>query len=605
MPTTAPAAPAQSIASRVLADQAHALQGNAAPLMIGSALTTGVAGWTFWSAVSRPALLVWMGVMLVYCALNLYASLKIANRPASLRNAARRLRHSAIACLISGVLWGAGLALMWTPDKFELQLLLIFFGTGLTSAALHALYAHLPAFYGFFVPCVLSIVGCALWYGGIYTTAIVVGVGWYGVANWRFAALMHRTLLDSLQRRYEVAELASDLEAQKDRAEAASLAKSRFLAAASHDLRQPAHALSLFVGALAQQPLQPEGRRLLGHVRASVDAMSNMFNSLLDVSKLDAGMVQPEIRRVALKAMLERICTDEGALAQAKGLTLRHNLRSSTALTDAALLDRILRNLVANAVNYTDQGGVLVTLRSRGGAAVIRVIDTGVGIPADRQEDVFQEFVQLQNPERDRAKGLGLGLAIVRRLTELLQLPLRLKSRPGHGTAFTLTVPQAPLTPAAPNSTPAALEGEVDTPADTTPPVMGDGNLVLVIDDDEDIRVGMRALLAGWGYDVVAAAGLEDLMPILARLPDVPQLIISDYRLRADETGLMVVEHLRDEYNQEIPGILITGDTAPDRLRDALSSGLILLHKPVSPKELLDAMNTAYWQNKDRRLVSR
>jgi CheY-like chemotaxis protein len=333
--------------------------------------------------------------------------------------------------------------------------------------------------------------------------------------------------------------------------------------------------------------------------------MGSMFNSLLDVSKLDAGMVQPELRVVPVKPMLERICTDEGALAHAKGLTLQVNVQALSALTDPSLLERIMRNLIANAVNYTDEGGVLVTVRQRGQRLAIRVIDSGVGIPVERREEVFKEFVQLNNPERDRAKGLGLGLAIVRRLADLLSLPLILRSRPGRGTVFTLLVPMATSPGLTAGQETAAPAGTHDRTRSFIPRVMGDGDLVLVIDDDDEIRVGMRALLAGWGCDVVGAAGLDDLMPVLARLPDVPKLIISDYRLRGNETGLMVVDHLRNEYNEDIPGILITGDTAPERLREALSTGLILLHKPVSPKELLDAMNVAYWHHRDRRLVSR
>ena len=593
------------IGSRVLADQAKSLQGNLVKTMLGSAVMACVVGWLFRHNVPSTALVGWVVFLLIHCALNLGAGWQMAQRPTTPRNAARRLKLAAYAYLINGLFWGVGVLLLWDPNKFELQFLLIFVMTGMTSAALHSLHAHLPAFYGFFLPSLASVLLGVLWHGSIYGTALFIGVGCHGLVHWHYANLLHRTLVASLRRRYELVQLASDLHAEKDRAEKANLAKSRFLAAASHDLRQPVHALSLFVGALGQQPLEQEGRRLLEYVRTSVDTMGSMFNSLLDVSKLDAGMVQPELCVFPVKPMLERICTDEGALAHVKGLTLQANVQALSALTDPTLLERIIRNLIANAVNYTDKGGVLVTVRPRGQQLAIRVIDSGVGIPAERREEVFKEFVQLNNTERDRAKGLGLGLAIVRRLVDLLALPLILRSRPGRGTVFTLLVPMA-ISPSLTSGVEAVvpMHAYVQTRS-FVPNVIGDIGLVLVIDDDDEIRVGMRALLAGWGFDVVGAAGLDDLMPVLARLPDVPELIISDYRLRGSETGLMVVEHLRNEYNQDIPGILITGDTAPERLREALSAGLILLHKPVSPKDLFDAMNIDNWPHRDRRLMSR
>jgi CheY-like chemotaxis protein len=239
---------------------------------------------------------------------------------------------------------------------------------------------------------------------------------------------------------------------------------------------------------------------------------------------------------------------------------------------------------VSNAVHYTDRGGVLLSARVRGGAVQLRVIDTGIGIAPQRQAEVFQEFVQLHNPERDRAKGLGLGLAIVRRLVDLLDVPLSLKSVPGRGTCFTLRLPLAPLAAVQPEAAPQPAA----SPATATP-----GDLVLVVDDDAQIRGAMADLLAGWGLRVIAAAGMAELQPQLMALTVPPRLAICDYRLRGDETGLAVAEALQTLFNDELPIILITGDTAADRLRDARASGHVLLHKPVSPQALQMAMAVA------------
>jgi CheY-like chemotaxis protein len=235
---------------------------------------------------------------------------------------------------------------------------------------------------------------------------------------------------------------------------------------------------------------------------------------------------------------------------------------------------------VNNAVRYTDHGGVLIALRRRGAALQFQVWDTGIGIPPERHADVFNEFVQLHNPERDRSQGLGLGLAIVRRMAELLGAVVALRSVPGRGSVFTVTLPDAgpgePLPAAAAPAAPAAV---------TAP-----GLWVLVVDDDADIRSATQVLLQGWGCEVMAAAAVDALMPQLATRARVPDLIISDYRLGGDDDGLAAIARLQGEYNEDIPAILVTGDTAPERLLDAQRSGLALLHKPVTPEALRAVM---------------
>ncbi len=566
----------------VLAEQANALQRNVPAMMVGTGIVALIVGVLLRDAAAPLVVWGWCGLQLANCIFNIWAGKRVARRPASPRSAPRRLRAASIAATFTGLLWGAGVLLLWPVERLDLQMLLIFMAAGITAGAIPSLNAWLPAFFGFFVPCAAGVVVAALWHGGLLNYVIAAVILVHGITSARFVAALNGTLIDSVRRRYEVAELAADLKLQKERAEEASLAKSRFLAAASHDLRQPVHALTLFVGALAQQPLGTEAQRLLGHVRGAADTMGGMFNALLDMSRLDAGMVQPEARAFDLLPMLERIAADEGGLAQAKGLYFRLNASPLAVMSDPVHVERILRNLAANAVRYTETGGVLITARRRGSMVVVRVIDTGIGIPAERQEEVFQEFVQLHNPERDRNKGLGLGLAIVRRLAGLLGASLTLRSRPGHGSVFTVALPPA-RSGVVSQSAPVSMAQTVDIAA---------GDLVLVVDDDAEIRAGMQSLLAGWGCAVVGAAGSDDLMPQLLTLTSVPRLIISDYRLRGEDTGIAVIERVQSEYNEEIPAILITGDTAPERLREAQASGYTLLHKPVGPQALREKMRS-------------
>jgi signal transduction histidine kinase/CheY-like chemotaxis protein len=580
---TPPDAPATDEA-RVRADQAALLQGNVKSLMLGNAAATLIAVLMLGSGAAPWALWPWVALQAANIGFNSWAAWRVGKRPATPRNAQRRLRAAAIASTTSGLLWALGVAVLWQPGDFASQLLLIFLITGLSANALNSLNAHLPAFYGFFMPCTLSALGAMLTDWNLRALFVAIMAATYIVTSAQFVKRLHATLVESLRRRYQVETLAADLRAQKELAEQASQAKSRFLAAASHDLRQPVHALSLFVGALGQRPLDGESRRLVDHVQGAVDSMGTMFNALLDVSQLDAGMVPVHPRVLALRPLLQRIADDEGALAQQKGLRLRLNAPELAVRCDPVLLERVLRNLVSNAVHYTDRGGVLLSARVRGGAVRVRVQDTGIGIPPQRQAEVFQEFVQLHNPERDRAKGLGLGLAIVRRLVDLLDVPLALHSVPGRGTCFTLRLPLAPL---------AAVEPEAAPQPAASPATAAPGDLVLVVDDDAEIRGAMADLLAGWGLRVIAAAGMAELQPQLMALTAPPRLAICDYRLSGDETGLAVAEELQTLFNDELPIILITGDTAAVRLRDARTSGHVLLHKPVSPQALQMAMAVA------------
>ena len=580
---TPPDAP-PSDEAQVRADQAALLQGNVKSLMLGNAAATLIAVLMLGSGAAPWALWPWVALQAANIGFNSWAAWRVGQRPATPRNAQRRLRAAAIASTTSGLLWALGVAVLWRPGDFESQLLLIFLITGLSANALNSLNAHLPAFYGFFMPCTLSALGAMLTDWNLRALFVAIMAATYIVTSAQFVKRLHATLVESLRRRYQVETLAADLRAQKELAEQASQAKSRFLAAASHDLRQPVHALSLFVGALGQRPLDGESRRLVGHVQGAVDSMGTMFNALLDVSQLDAGMVPVNPRVLSLRPLLQRIATDEGALARQKGLRLRLNAPELAVRCDPVLLERVLRNLVSNAVHYTDRGGVLLSARVRGGAVQVRVVDSGIGIAPQRQAEVFQEFVQLHNPERDRAKGLGLGLAIVRRLVDLLDVPLQLRSEPGRGTCFTLRLPLAPL---------AAVEPEAAPQPAAAPATAAPGDLVLVVDDDARIRSAMADLLAGWGLRVITAAGMAELQPQLMALTVAPRLAICDYRLRGDETGLAVAEALQTLFNDELPVILITGDTAADRLRDARASGHVLLHKPVSPQALQMAMAVA------------
>jgi CheY-like chemotaxis protein len=388
-------------------------------------------------------------------------------------------------------------------------------------------------------------------------------------------------LTESIRLRLENLDLVRGLRHEKALAEEANIAKSRFLAAASHDLRQPVHALSVFVGALRARDADPEARHtLLDHIEGSVRALSGLFGGLLDISRLDAGVVGFDRIDFAIQPVIERVCRDYSSQATQKGLVLGSVPSTAVVHSDPALCERILRNLVANAVTYTDRGRVLVGCRRGHNSLRVEVWDTGCGIPAGEQQLVFQEFYQIGNPERDRTRGVGLGLAIVKRLANLLEHRLDLRSWPGQGTCFSLDLPYA--------RDQAAIN--LDTLQTTATDTAAGSGLILVVDDEGAIQVAMESLLSSWGYSVIAAGSFTEILARIGANVETPQLIICDYRLRDNETGTTVIERLRNEYNTEIPGMLITGDTAPDRIQEAQSSGYLLLHKPVSNETLRAAI---------------
>jgi signal transduction histidine kinase len=475
------------------------------------------------------------------------------------------------AAAFGGLVIGGGIVWIMSTGRVELQsiaLLLIF---AFTSGALGAYAAYLPAFLAFLSAITIAPLIWLLVHGGMIYNALAVMQMMWVVAVSEQARRTAAAFTESVMLRFENLDLVEKLQREKAAAERANAAKSRFLAAASHDLRQPVHALSLFVAAMRPHSMDEEARSLLDHIDDSVRSMGSLFGGLLDISRLDAGVVEVNRMPIAVQPLLERVCHEYEVQAQAKGLQLVLHECSLSVMSDALLLERVLRNIIANAVAYTDRGRIVVGCRRGRERLSIQVWDTGRGIPTDEQEHVFQEFYQLGNPERDRTKGVGLGLAIVRRLTELLGHTLTVRSNVGAGSMFAVSAPRASTAAAAGMSS-----GEF------TLPFLAHGvGLILVIDDEVSIQIAMKSLLEGWGYEAITAGSCEEMLELIATHRTAPRLIISDYRLRDNASGIDAIERLRNEYNDEIPGMLITGDTAADRLREAQESGFLLLHKPV------------------------
>lgn len=365
----------------------------------------------------------------------------------------------------------------------------------------------------------------------------------------------------------------------REEAERANIAKSKFLAAASHDLRQPMQSLFLFHDILKPHVAQG-GQEALKHLGRGLDAMRELLDSLLNISQLDAGIVQPSLEEFGVHQVIEQIGASYAPVAAAKGLEFRVATCRTVVRSDRTLLGRMVRNLLENAMRYTEAGWIAVECHEAGGYLSIEVHDSGIGIAPEHLERIWEEFHQVGNPERDRNRGLGLGLAIVRRLSCLLDHKVEVRSIPGQGSIFSIAVPCGSAEP---------------QPARTTKGIVaGHGWLALLVDDDPIVLLGLKATFEAWGYEVLAAGSADQALTLLEDCGRRPDVIVADYRLREGRSGTAAILRVRTKYGFEVPGIVLTGETGQE-VRDAAAKlSLAIIHKPVTPRQLADALNELF-----------
>lgn len=400
----------------------------------------------------------------------------------------------------------------------------------------------------------------------------------FGAVLLGLARDLGNTFKNSFTIRLEQRELNQKLQASLAKTEAANLAKTRFLAAASHDLRQPIHTLSLFCAALETQRLDKDSEEIVGHMHTALDSLANQLDALLDISKLDANIIDVKLNRFNCVALAHRLQHELCPVAQEKGLQcVLKSPEQAWVHCDETLLERTLRNLLSNAIKYTHQGVIELRITEADDSVFVDIIDSGCGIDLAEHEKIFEEFYQIDNPERDRSQGLGLGLAIVLRLCALMKVPLDLESRPDEGSRFRLQLEKSSVQTAAAKSQ--AVEQ-----------VNWQGLKILVIDDEVEIGLATKALLSNWGCQVQFCESRDKAMELAQH--QTPDIVLSDLRLRGEESGIRAVEQLR-ELHPELPALLISGDIAADRLLQAKTAGLELLHKPVKAEQLQQAIAKA------------
>lgn len=503
--------------------------------------------------------------------------------PLSPGTPAQRLHRAGGLAALNGFVLGLSVAFFPVlPDLHRAVISLLL--AGLSTGSVATTGGHPLAYRAFAVPMMVALIagwgfaprtGAETWLHGLMSLLALL----YLLILLALANDTYRTLHQSVESHNEQLRLNEQLRQALKSARNANAAKSRFLAAASHDLRQPLHTLTLFCATLRTHRLAEASNEVLHYMDIALDALRSQLMALLDISKLDAGVVDVCPRPTSLHVLLERLEREFAPLAASKGLALSCWAdETSAVLTDPLQFERMLRNLLENAIKYTDRGEVCVEAKGASdGLVELTVRDTGAGIAIENQERVFEEFFQVDNPERDRSRGLGLGLAIVQRLSVLLGIPVHVDSVLGVGSAFRLVLPVAAET--------AACAPEAPPPLSALPSCHA-----LVLDDEEGVRFAMKALLESMNCRVTLASTTEEAVRLA--LLEAPDLVLSDFRLRGQESGIEAIRRLR-EAHPGLPALLISGDTAKARLHEARAAGLTLLHKPLSAHSLLEGIISA------------
>lgn len=563
----------------VLREQVALLRHNFPMTLLASLATALGTLWVMARVAEPQAITVWL-VSHALVVAGVYLTLRsIAPFTDPAQQAARKL----IACMSAmGLSWGSlgYVVLYWgTPESVIYAIGII---STVSSGAL-GLGAPLYRAYVTYLTCAIGgvMMAVALAGGPVMWPALFLTGVYYALTGMQ-ARTADRATRRSIALKLENDRLVNQLRAESQRALAAQEAaekadrdKSRFLAAASHDLRQPLHAMGLFLESLQRSPLNDHQLTVLGHAHAASGAAAEMLTTLLDYSRLEAGVVKVRPDAFAVQPLLTALEQEFGVQADTAGLVYRTRETSAAAFADRSLVGLVMHNFISNALRYTAKGGVLIACRTRGKRLALEVWDTGPGIPRSQWDNIFKEFHQLGNPERDRRKGLGLGLAIVQRLAREMNTSVEVLSQPGRGSVFRLWLDRWQ----------GALEDDTAPAPDTVSLV---GLKVLAIDDDEAVRLGMQSLLHSWGCQCITAESSADALECLEDI--TPDIIITDFRLRHEETGKQVLQALRAYLGTSVPAIIMTGDTSPQRLRDAQSTSALLLHKPVSTGQLRDAI---------------
>ena len=583
----------------LIARAAH-LQANISIAMLGSMGTSAGLVMLIWDSSIATELLTWLGVSTVPALIRLW--LLISNprsftQSVSMSRVRRYLRIYFFSTVLAGLVFGIGWLVLVPRLEQSGQFMYLMAIIALLFGGLHAYSPHFPCYLGFSVFSVWSVPFMMMMGSSSDIENLSFLMLLVGVVSTMFAIRFSVFFSMNLDLRKNIEHLLEELTIKHEEALSANSAKSRFLAAVSHDLRQPMHAVSLYVASLDRMvdtnanrwmPL-PELKSQVMKLSATVSYMNEMFETLLDMSRLDAGVTPIDIKPVELHPMLERLEQEYSVVAAELRLSFQLKIPENDALhvmADANALERLLRNLISNALKNTPTGGVRLRAMKRTQVVEIRIVDTGVGIARELRGKIFQEFFQIhqenKRPERKQqlGHGFGLGLAIAQRFANRMNTDIHCHSWEGRGSVFSVKLPsvEVDVSPFPPPLNRSSMHDEL--PA---------GLMIVIVDDDPEILTSTSSVLQLAGATIIQAASGDEIIHKLVNIEQVPDLILSDFRL-SGETGVDVIELLRHEFNTDIPALLITGETSRQVIEAIGQYGYRVLFKPLSAQDLIKAI---------------
>ena len=555
---------------KYLREQVRLIQENFIPGHFGFLSISAMAAIIIYIQISSMEALIWLACVFTLGITSLFRYW--FRQKAYYDNPRQKATIGVVSVLIYGLMWGY-LSLRFIPDASPTVLITIsIISSALTAGSVSMHASSLPTFIGFTYPNVLALsLGFFLRSDPVYAFFGIGCILFLATATW-FAMTTEASVRASIDLRFENNALIKDLRIALNETDEANRAKTMFLASASHDLRQPLHALGLLTETMATTNMSDKQAELQAYMMSAVDSTRSMLDSLLNISRLEAGAIVPVTKPFLIEPLLHKLEDEFTQTTDPQGLIYRTKGSIAAIDSDPLIVELILRNLIANAIRYTKKGGVLVACRDqRPDHLVIEIWDTGIGIDSDAGETIFKEFQQLRNPERDGKKGFGLGLSIAQGLAKTLNSKITFKSIKGRGSVFRVQLPK---------SNAAIIE---DLPTHFKPSRF-DGLTALIIDDHKRIRDVMKTLMQTWGFEVISEESAEHAITALGK--GSADVMLVDFRLRKNRTGREAIEELRAHLEYEVPAIIITGDTDAKRINEAQSVAALLLHKPASTIQL-------------------
>jgi len=556
--------------------------------LAGHAVGAIIIEMIFAGVAPQSLRVIWGTGFAIVWLLRAWLAIRFAQRePRSMAGMQRRLRAWQAGVLASGALWGIA---AWFFSAFgsaphQVALVLVVYTFCVASVPILGPQYRLFVLYVLviFAPAIARVVIDGSTLGWQLGAVMTVAMGMTMLLGRNYRDAFERVVGLKLRNEALAVQLRAEkavAEAARHEAEVANRAKTQFFTAASHDLRQPLHAMGLFAEALRARAHDPEVAQLVNSINESVDALEGLFSELLDISRIDSGGVEVNPANFELADIFRKVRLHFEPAAFEKGLALRIRGGKHVALADPLLVERIVRNLVSNAIRYTQDGSVLLSCRRRGERLLLQVWDTGPGIRADERARIFEEFYQVAGAAVtvEQKKGLGLGLAIVKRLCALMAVPLDLRSQEGRGSVFTVELPLGKGPPTTARSIPG--KGPID--------ITLDGRLIVIVEDEPAVRQGLEVLLAGWGATIVslASVGAARAWAEAGDPAQPPALVIADYRLDNGETGVAAIDLVRERFGRGVPAIVVTGSSMTGHDKEALEHDFHLLIKPVLPNKL-------------------